>query len=607
MNEQRSFIRKVGYVCAIAVLLLPLSFLSMPATTESPGGQLARFRSAHELSQTNLGEIDPAGETMKLATLGLRGVAANLLWDRANEFKKKEDWTSLSATLEQITKLQPNYVSVWQFQGWNIAYNVGVEFDDYHDRYQWIIKGINFLKRGVRYNAREPRLLWDIGWNISNKIGRADEKVLYRQMFREDDEFHNEDDPTRGRSQRDNWLVGAAWFERAEKLLDLGVPFKGSSPTGEGKSPILFYSNRPMCEINYADALEDDGTFGEVAKVAWNKAAKSWNEYGNRDLPTTHNMIVRLNDQERMTQRVHELSDELSKLTSGVREKIRDERLEKLTPEERKIVETPKAERSLDNAGTGFSLDNKIVPTAFEVAEAAPENVRLQALKLANAIQDAQQVVFVIDQNRDPVNFVYWRGRCELERDDTTIAARKAIYQAEQTFKAADLVEAGKLYDEGFQLWRKALDKFPVMAADATTIDELYDVIDRYGYYLSKVEKKITNDFILADVVVKGQTINFRGEPKKWVPQLERPEPAKPAAESAKPTEEPAKPAAEPGKDQPPAKDADKPAADAKPATDTKPAAQQTPASDAKPAAENSPKDAPATDAPAKAEKPASP
>ncbi|MBR2003684.1 MAG: hypothetical protein IJ991_05830, partial [Thermoguttaceae bacterium] len=32
------------------------------------------------LSEANLGEIDPAGSAMKLATFGMRGVAVSLLW-----------------------------------------------------------------------------------------------------------------------------------------------------------------------------------------------------------------------------------------------------------------------------------------------------------------------------------------------------------------------------------------------------------------------------------------------------------------------------------------------------------------------------------------------
>ena len=101
---------------AIAVLLVPLSILAQPADSTSPGGHLARLRAKFGLSQANLGEIDPTSETMRLATLGLKNIAVTLLWDRANHYKKVEDWTNLSATLEQMTKLQPNFYSIWDFQ-----------------------------------------------------------------------------------------------------------------------------------------------------------------------------------------------------------------------------------------------------------------------------------------------------------------------------------------------------------------------------------------------------------------------------------------------------------------------------------------------------------
>jgi len=221
MSERTSFLRKVIYGCIIAVLLLPLAYLSQPATTESEGGVLARMRAEYKLTPAKLGEIDPASETIKLATLGLRGVAANLLWEKAIEYKKKEDWTGLSATLEQITHLQPNFIAVWRFQAWNLSYNVSVEFDDYRDRYFWVIKGINFLKEGKKYNAEDPRLMWDTGWFIAQKIGRADEHKQYRRLFREDDDFNG----SLPRSQRDNWLVGRTEFIKAQQLVDgRGIP-----------------------------------------------------------------------------------------------------------------------------------------------------------------------------------------------------------------------------------------------------------------------------------------------------------------------------------------------------------------------------------------------
>ena len=167
MNQRARFIRKIVYVCVIAALLLPLSWLSQPETSDSKGGLLAQMRKDNQLGQASLGEIDPASETIKLATLGMRGVAANILWEKANYYKKVEDWSSYSAALEQITKLQPNFVSVWIFQGWNLSYNISVEFDDYRDRYFWVIKGIDFLKEGTAYNKDEPRLMSTIGHTIA--------------------------------------------------------------------------------------------------------------------------------------------------------------------------------------------------------------------------------------------------------------------------------------------------------------------------------------------------------------------------------------------------------------------------------------------------------
>jgi len=188
-----SFQWKVLYIALMAVLLLPISYISRPSTPprkdgeSNPGGLLAQKRAQYNLAQANLGEIDPASETMKLALLGMRGVAANILWTKANHYKKTEDWPKMMATLEQITNLQPNFISVWQFQGWNVSYNVSVEFDNYLHRYFWVKRGIRFLIEGTRYNRDEPRLLWDVAWFFGQKIGRADEHKQFREEFRKDE------------------------------------------------------------------------------------------------------------------------------------------------------------------------------------------------------------------------------------------------------------------------------------------------------------------------------------------------------------------------------------------------------------------------------------
>ena len=113
----------------------------------------------------------------------MRGVGSTLLWWTATQFQMKKDWTQLRATLDQISKLQPHSIAVWRIQAWNLSYNVSVSFDDYHDKFFWVIEGLNYMLEGVRLNDKEPRLYWDMGWFISNKIGRADEAKYYRRLF----------------------------------------------------------------------------------------------------------------------------------------------------------------------------------------------------------------------------------------------------------------------------------------------------------------------------------------------------------------------------------------------------------------------------------------
>ena len=161
MTERTSFYHKLAYLAGIVVLAFPIVWLSVPSTTTKAGGKLAQLRTEYKLAQFDLGKVDPASETMKFATLGLRGVAVNLLSEKANYYKKVEDWTNLTATLEQLAKLQPNFITFWKFQAWNLTYNVSVEFDDYRDRYYYVRRGIEFLQEGVTFNAGNPQLLWD--------------------------------------------------------------------------------------------------------------------------------------------------------------------------------------------------------------------------------------------------------------------------------------------------------------------------------------------------------------------------------------------------------------------------------------------------------------
>jgi len=497
-----AFVRKIVYLALIVGLLGPISFLSRPSTPDtpsrkgSPGGLLAWRRAQEGLTPTQFGEIDPAGETIRLATLGMRGIAANVLWMKCHEYKMKKDWTRLSATVRQLTRLEPNFIEVWEFQGWNLSYNVSVECDDYRDRYFWVIEGIRFLMDGIRYNQREPKLYRRVGWVISQKIGRADEYKQYRRMFKADDEFHNSlpyfaQDPT-----RDNWLVGKRWFRKAEQLVDEGARLRATA--------VVFRSDAPMCQMSYADAIEKEGTFGEKARRAWQQAAADWYTFGNLPIPTVYDMSIRLNDLDRaknFQDQQEQLSQKLRELAPEEYKKLRAQREALLSDAHRRAMKTPEDERTPEQYKLAEEAEQILTITNRQLARRVTGPKRAQALQIAEQADHAMEMARVIRRYRDIVNFDYWRLRAEMEQRPETIAARKAIFDGGRAYAGGDMPAARRYYDQGLAGWRKVIDRYPALLESSVFIDDMMQIIRRYRRLCNQLDEPFPEDFILQDVV----------------------------------------------------------------------------------------------------------
>ena len=478
---------------AIAVLLVPLSALSQPADSTGPGGYLARLRNRFGLSQANLGEVDPTSETMRLATLGLKNVAVTLLWDRANHYKKVEDWTNLSAALEQMTKLQPNFYSVWDFQAHNLSYNISVEFDDYHDRYAWVMKGIEFLRQGIALNQREPRLLGRMGLFIGQKIGRADEKKQFRRLFKADDDFHERDRPGRTLPERDNWLVAREKYLAAQQLADSGAPLKTTA--------LIFHSEPMMTAINYARALEDDGVFGDAARDGWKLAGDEMRRFSVREIPTTWDVPIRLGLREAEQARAERLAADLEKLLPGRFKALEEAKRAAVTPEQKAALDTPPIDRSEAQQKLAAEAESGLQVTWPMVVREAPADVRDKAQDLARQYIEARETADIIDRYRDIVNFDFWRATCETEVTEPALRAREAAWRAEREFENARLQTARKAYEEAFVAWREVLDASPVLRDDQLTADDLAEIVGRYRKVLEQLDEKFPKPFILQDVL----------------------------------------------------------------------------------------------------------
>jgi hypothetical protein len=516
MSEHRSLYRIVAYLVVIAILSYPVYYLGHPASIDSngdrsPGGLLAQKRDEFHLSQATLGEIDPTSQTMALATLGMRGAAVVLLWDAAHKYQMREDWNSLKPVVDQITRLQPNFWSIWDFQAHNLTYNISVEFDDYRDRFYWVMEGITKLKEGLKYNDTDPRFLARIGWFYGNKIGKADEHLQYRRLFKKQQE-------DKGAKLTDNWLVSNDWYRQAQDLVDSNRPLRvyisgeqearRNKPGERAPSPLLFHSEAAMALINYAETIEEEEADGyfvdkDKAKAAWESAAAEWNKYSQRDISTSYNYTVRLADLEGLKALLESKQKELEQLLPGEKERATEAKRAKLSDAERAALDKKISERTAEERDQAFAAERKIDVTWDEVALRAPPESRTKARELADEIAELRQKTNTIDTYRDIVNYNYWLARCQSEPTDECLEARKLLFDAGQAYDVqGSLFDARDLYDKAFAKWRIVLDKFPVLRSNNIMADELMDEINKYKKILGKIAgAKFPSPFILQDMI----------------------------------------------------------------------------------------------------------
>lgn len=289
--------RKLVYLGGILILLVPIIAFGLPSEgkpapgQQASGGALAQLRQKYDLGESNLGDVDPSGLTMNLVLLGLRGIAVNQLWIQMDTAKNEKDWPRMLEATRSIVKLQPHYEKVWDFNGWNLAWNTSVEWDAVPDRYYWVKEGGKFMMEGVRRNEKSTELRYDLAKIFQQKLGVADESVYFRRYFLSDPDvetwkggpdtnFHRGPEG-KYPEPKDSYLVAHDWYKAAVKNeKDWKVPLlKGTLDR------TAFHALPARCLFEYAGGLHKDGQFGEVAREAWATALYEWmNVFGAEEL-----------------------------------------------------------------------------------------------------------------------------------------------------------------------------------------------------------------------------------------------------------------------------------------------------------------------------------
>jgi hypothetical protein len=523
----------------------------------------------HDLRELDQGDPELAGMTARQLLTGTRGFAVALLWHQAIDKQKRNDFHEMEILVRQVTTLQPNFLTPWLFQSWNVAYNVSVEMHGLGDMYFYIARGIELAAEGERRNKRSPDLRYWIAFYYQNKFGVADQVQTLRCLYQlscippadRDPKAlcapgTTDDDLAAGRAEVDP----AAFLDFCRKHPHLVRRLRGEERRDREKDPVkiggdTLRTRTPADVVEFlranravpsrfrgagelADPLRqfpvlpprfnegpdeahpgmppgDDGFSGFGAARAWfayanvlvppqprdeagnpvpwgaPRAGTGWGEYDPRAhrLPRSPMLVIfklaparAQTYQAEMEQKDGWFDDAGWEVDAAVDES--DAWFTEPAPGggRRKVPVVVGREKrwSVDAWAEAARLwrrlgeDNGLVldPARKErlreearVPPGAPDPGVLPPDLPKEALADpavlipwrATAALFFYNSNRQVTNLPYYLAQAEAEAKPETVAARKALWQADLARRAGNRVEAAGLYRDGLERWKKVL------------------------------------------------------------------------------------------------------------------------------------------------------
>ena len=111
-------------------------------------------------------------EGVLAAVGGLRSIAAEVIWFRADRLQEEGRYVELAQLASALTFMEPHTPEVWSYAAWNLAYNISVMMATPEDRWRWVHAGIRLLRdEGLVLNPDSPELCRELAWLFELKIG----------------------------------------------------------------------------------------------------------------------------------------------------------------------------------------------------------------------------------------------------------------------------------------------------------------------------------------------------------------------------------------------------------------------------------------------------
>lgn len=119
---------------------------------------------------------------------GLRSIAAEVVWFRADRLQEEGRYVELAQLASALTFLEPHTPEVWSHAAWNLAYNISVMMPDAESRWRWVEAALALLRdEGLRLNPNSREILRELAWLFELKIGTDIDSAAatYRRLWRE--------------------------------------------------------------------------------------------------------------------------------------------------------------------------------------------------------------------------------------------------------------------------------------------------------------------------------------------------------------------------------------------------------------------------------------
>lgn len=159
------------------------------ATTVAPAAVLAALAVWGQLRLRGLrpNAAPFLSEGVIAAIGGLRSVAAEVVWFRADRLQEEGRYVELAQLASTLTFLEPHTPEVWSYAAWNLAYNVSIMMPTPADRWRWVHAAIRLLRdEGLVRNPASPALCRELAWLFELKLGTDLDAAaaVYREEWR---------------------------------------------------------------------------------------------------------------------------------------------------------------------------------------------------------------------------------------------------------------------------------------------------------------------------------------------------------------------------------------------------------------------------------------